>query len=129
MDVHSPPSNISRNKRPPSEKTGDDPEPQPTHTAFAVYRAPDYPPEWVKLGPITQLDNGHVIGRFTSTPTSAWGFQWLAVPIGEEPPPLSADPPLKKTAQPSRPGPAKPAPAPEPLPGENDNDPGAAGQP
>jgi hypothetical protein len=122
MDYSSPP-NIDRNKRSPSEKTRDDREPQPTHTAYAVYRAPDYPPEWNRLGPITQLENGHIMGRFTSTPTSAWGFQWLAVPIGEEPPPLSAEPPLKRAAQHSRPGSVEPAPASEPLPGENGNDP------
>lgn len=128
MDVFSPSPNIGLNKRPSSEKTRDGREPQPTHIAYAVYRAPDCPPEWVKLGPITELENGHIMGRFISVPTSAWGFQWLAVPIGEEPPPLSAEPPLR-TAQQSGSGPAEPAPASEPLPGENGNDPGGADQP
>jgi hypothetical protein len=120
MDTCNPPPNIGRNKRPPTEKTRDDREPLPTHIAYALYRAPDYPPEWQKLGPITKLENGHIMGRFTSTPTSAWGFQWLAVPIGEEPPPLSAEPASARTAQQTRPMPAEPVPESEPLPGEED---------
>lgn len=118
MDAYSPTPKIDRNKRPSTEKTRDDREPGPTHIAYAVYRSPHHPPEWVKLGPITKLENGHIMGRFTSTPTSAWGFEWVAVLIGEEPPPLSADPPPARTAQQSRPVPAGPAPESAPLPGE-----------
>ena len=117
MDAVSPPLNIDRNKRPRGE---DGREPGPTHMAYAVHRSPQRPPEWVTLGPITRLENGHIMGRFTSIPTSAWGHEWLAVPIGEEPPPLSAEPPAKKPARQSRHEPGKRAPEPEPLPGEDD---------
>jgi hypothetical protein len=96
-------------------------QPQPTHTAYAVNRSPDYPPEWIKLGPVTQLENGHILGRFTSTPTSQWGWQWCAVPIGETPPPLSRERTPKRPPQ-SRPAPEKPVRETQPLPGEDEDE-------
>jgi hypothetical protein len=95
-------------------------EPEKRYTVYAVTRSPDYPPEWVKLGSVTTLKNGHITGRFTSTPTSAWGWEWLAVPDGETPPPLSQERPPKRPPQQSRPVPAKPVRESQPLPGEDD---------
>src|SRR5580693_7707734 len=100
----------------------DNQQPPPTHTAYAVNRSPDYPPEWVKLGNVTQLENGHILGRFTSTPTSQWGWLWCAVPIGETPPPLSQERTPKRPAQPSRPAPEKPLRESQPLPGEDEGE-------
>jgi hypothetical protein len=100
----------------------EDQRPPPTHTAFAVHRSQDYPPEWVRLGTLTHLKNGHITGRFTGTPTAAWGWEWLAVPVGENPPPLSQERPPKRPAQPSRPA-AVTAPRPsQPLPGEDEDE-------
>ena len=90
-----------------------------THIAYAINRSPDHPPEWIKIGTVTMLGHGHIIGRFTSVPISAWGFEWLAAPIGEEPPRLTAQEP-KKSSQQSRPEPEKPAEKFQPLPGEED---------
>lgn len=101
-----------------SDPIKDDPKLPPTHNAYAVNRSPGYPPEWVRLGSVTKLENG-VRGRFTSAPTSAWGWKWLAVPVGEEPPPI-AEPPPARRAQQSRPEPEKPIQTFEPLPGEED---------
>jgi len=119
MDAPNLPPKIDRINYPPGE-TGDGGEPRPTHMAYAVYRSPHYPPDWVTLGPITTLDNGHIMGRFTSTPTSAWGHEWLAVPIGETPPPLSRELPPKRPKQQSRPATAEPMQESQPLPGEED---------
>ena len=98
----------------------DNPEQPPTHIAYAVSRTQNYPPEWVKLGPLTVLENGHILGRFPSTPTSAWGWEWLAVPVGETPPPLSQDRPPKRPSQQTRPAPEKPVRNSPPLPGEDE---------
>ena len=51
------------------------------------------------------------------------GWEWLAVPDGETPPPLSQEPPPKRPAQHSRPVPAKPVRDSQPLPGEDEDDP------
>jgi hypothetical protein len=96
--------------------------PQKKLTAYAVNRSQNYPPEWVKLGPVTELKNGHITGRFISTPTSAWGWEWLAVPDGETPPPLAQDRPPKRPAQQSRPAPVKPVRESPPLPGEDEDE-------
>jgi hypothetical protein len=98
-------------------------EPQKKYTAWAVHRTPGYPAEWVRLGSITKLKNGHITGRFTGTPTSAWGWEWLAVPEGETPPPLLQEPPPQRPAQQSRPVPAKPGRESQPLPGEEEDEP------
>jgi hypothetical protein len=118
MDATSPPPRIDRNSGSPSG-TQNGQEPSPTHTAYAFSRSPDEPPERVLLGPITLLDNGHIMGRFPSVPTGHWGWRWYAVPIGEMPPPLPQERSPKGPAQQSRPAPERPA-EPQPLPGEED---------
>jgi hypothetical protein len=98
----------------------DNQQPPPTHTAYAFSRSPDDPPERVMLGPITLLENGHIMGRFPSVPTGHWGWRWYAVPIGETPPPLPQERSPKRPAPQSRPAPEKPVQNSQPLPGEDE---------
>jgi hypothetical protein len=98
----------------------DNPQPEPTHTAYALYRSPDHPPEIIRLGPVIQSEDGHIRGRFTSTPTSSWGWEWHAVPIGEPPPSLPAQRSPNRPSHQSRPAPAKPVRESQRLPGEDE---------
>ena len=94
-------------------------EPQPTHIAYGICSSPDHPPEIVRLGRITNLKDGDIVGRFTSIPASGWNWEFHAVPIGSDPPAIPDEhPPKKKPAQQSRPLPQGTGQPYEPLPGE-----------
>lgn len=100
----------------------DELQPPPTHNAFTISRPQNHPPEWVRLGPVTMMKNGHGTGYFTATATSHWGWEFLIIPIGEEPPPITAEPLPKRPHRPSPPASATPSRQSQPLPGEEDDD-------
>jgi hypothetical protein len=103
----------------------DDPEPPHTHNFFGVCRSPNYAPEWVKCGRLTELpDNRHTF-RFLATPTGSAGWEFLAVPVGEDPPPLTEQPKPKRPGQSSASAPANTATKSRPLPGEDEHEPQA----
>jgi hypothetical protein len=94
-----------------------------THNFFGVCRSPDYPPEWVHCGRLTKLDHDRYTFRFLATPTGLAGWEFLALPIGEDPPALSPQRAPKRPGQSSAPAPTNTAPKSRPLPGEDEDEP------
>jgi hypothetical protein len=58
--------------------------------------------EWIKIGRTDFLANGHGETKFTCSPTNAWGWRCVTLPLGEAPPDLPPEPPPERPATPPR---------------------------
>lgn len=58
--------------------------------------------EWIAIGKTRFDAHGHGLTKFTSTPTCAWGWRCITLPLGERPPQLPPVTPQQPPAAPER---------------------------